>query len=277
MIRYICLIILFVVLFTDSGFTQAWKTGYNSLFIYPYSTKIAIGTYSPRGRLDLGRGGLNNNLRIGDYLDIGETDYWNVVYFGINAVLNSSSISGAYNRFKPTYALGQGLVMAQSGGGQGNLDIYGINWAGNATERNYPQDFNHIIRFNYNGKVGIGTTVPTHELTVNGTIKAEEIIVGEVGADFVFEEDYKLITLEELEQFIKTKKRLPEIPPASEIQESGAKLGELQNKLLQKIEELTLYLIEVKKSIRQQKEQIDLLSEENRNLKNRISVLEKSR
>ena len=79
---------------------------------------VGIGTVNPRGSLDLGTGGLNKNLRLGDYLDIGETDYRNVVYFGINSILSSSSIAGAYNRFIPRYSPGQGLVMVQNFGRQ---------------------------------------------------------------------------------------------------------------------------------------------------------------
>ena len=67
--------------------------------------------------------------------------------------------------------------------------------------------------------------------------------------DHVFNQDYKLRSLPELEQFIKTNKHLPEIPPEKEIKENGFNLGEMQGKLLLKIEELTLYLIEQQKLI----------------------------
>src|SRR5262249_39344656 len=97
----------------------------------------------PRGRLDLGMGGLNKNLRLGDYLDIGETDCSNFFYLGINAALTTSSIPGASNKFSPAYAPGAGTVMAQNGGGNGDIDFHGIDWKGSTAEKVFPTDFTH--------------------------------------------------------------------------------------------------------------------------------------
>ena len=101
------------------------------------------------------------------------------------------------------------------------------------------------------GNVGIGTLIPTHTLTVNGNIGAEEIIVvpNIPYSDFVFEDDYELRSLEEVERYIEEHGHLPEIPSATEVEEDGLFLGVMQVKLLQKIEELTLYLIEQNKKI----------------------------
>jgi hypothetical protein len=100
----------------------------------------------------------------------------------------------------------------------------------------------------YRGKVGIGTVSPDTKLTVNGTTKTKEVIVSEnVGADFVFEEDYPLPTISEIEEHIKINKHLVGIPSAGEMIKNGVRVGELQMKLLQKIEELTLYIIELRK------------------------------
>ena len=99
-----------------------------------------------------------------------------------------------------------------------------------------------------NGNVGIGTTnTGDWRLAVNGNIRAKEIVVETGWSDFVFENDYKLPTLEEVEQHIKTKGHLKDIPNAKEVEENGIQLGEMNSKLLQKIEELTLYLIEENK------------------------------
>ena len=100
------------------------------------------------------------------------------------------------------------------------------------------------FRITSGGNVGIGTTNPDQKLTVAGVAKAREIIVEETaGADFVFEDDYDLPTLTNIEQFIRANKHLEGIPSAKEMIENGVKVGELQIKLLQKIEELTLYAI----------------------------------
>ncbi|WP_461639621.1 hypothetical protein [Labilibaculum euxinus] len=101
--------------------------------------------------------------------------------------------------------------------------------------------------FRRSGNVGIGTTSPTAKLEVNGTIKATEIKVEAQTADFVFEEDYELKSLEEVEQFVQTNKHLPDIPSAKEMKENGVGLAEMNKLLLQKVEELTLYVIELKK------------------------------
>ncbi len=241
---------------------------------FDYDGQIGVGTRYPRSRLDLGKGGINNSLRIGDYLDIGETSFENFVYFGINSIYSSSSIAGRYNRFRPHYARGQGLVLAQSSNGWGSLNIYGINWNGKEEEKNFPEDFTHVIHFSYDGRVGIGTENPTHSLTVNGDIRAEELVISSVGADFVFEDDYQLPPLEQVEAFIRENKHLPEIPPAEKMQKQGAGVGELQTKLLQKIEELTLYMIEMKKAQTRQARKLDELKEENTALKKRISALQ---
>ncbi len=103
----------------------------------------------------------------------------------------------------------------------------------------------NTISINNSGNVGIGTTTTgTHKLAVNGTIGAREIKVEATGwSDFVFEDDYELKDLVKVEAFIKENNHLPDVPSEKEVLENGIQLGEMDAKLLQKIEELTLYLI----------------------------------
>ncbi len=118
-------------------------------------------------------------------------------------------------------------------------------------------------------RVGIGTNDPKNKLSVNGTIWATEIKVSLTdGADWVFEDDYELRTLESVEQFIKQNKHLPEIPSAEEFRENDLNVAEMDNKLLQKIEELTLYLIEQNKQNQAQEARIKELENELKALKN---------
>ncbi|MEP5340001.1 MAG: hypothetical protein ABJL44_07355 [Algibacter sp.] len=130
------------------------------------------------------------------------------------------------------------------------------------------------------GNVGIGTITPDSKLTVAGKIHAREVKVTiDAGADFVFNDNYKLPPLQEVSQFIKEHKHLPEIASEKEMQENGLHLAEMNIKLLQKIEELTLYTIEQQKEIKSQSSKIDKLEKENKELQSfskRISDIEKS-
>ncbi len=112
-----------------------------------------------------------------------------------------------------------------------------------------------------NGKVGIGTRSPDQRLTVKGKIHSEEIIVdlSVPAPDYVFAEEYNLPTLLEVESYIKKNKHLSEIPSAKEIEENGIILGEMNMSLLKKVEELTLYVIELEKSKNSQSKVIDQL------------------
>lgn len=98
------------------------------------------------------------------------------------------------------------------------------------------------------GKVGIGTTNPQSELAVAGTITAKKMKVTITGwPDYVFAQDYKLPSIAELDEYIKHHKHLPDIPSAEEVIKEGIDVGEMNKKLLQKIEELTLHIIDLNK------------------------------
>lgn len=102
----------------------------------------------------------------------------------------------------------------------------------------------------FGGNVGIGTmNSSSWKLAVNGKIRAKEIKVETGWSDFVFYDSYKLPTLTEVENHIKEKGHLKDIPSAKEVEINGIFLGDMDSKLLQKIEELTLYTIQQQKEI----------------------------
>lgn len=110
------------------------------------------------------------------------------------------------------------------------------------------------------GWVGIGgVSYPQNALEVNGTIRAKEIKVETGWADFVFAPDYNLPSLREVESHIKEHRHLPGIPTEAEVKKNGANLGEMNVKLLQKVEELTLYMIQQNKEIESLKSEVQQL------------------
>ena len=130
-----------------------------------------------------------------------------------------------------------------------------------------------------NGNVLIGQTTqvnPAYKLDVYGKARANEIVVNTSGADFVFDKEYSLRKLSDLKVYIDAHKHLPEIPSAKEMQANGMSIGEINTKLLQKVEELTLYLVEKDKEVKElqqvtqrqqktnqsQQEQIDQLKQQ---------------
>jgi hypothetical protein len=104
---------------------------------------------------------------------------------------------------------------------------------------------------------------------VAGTIGAEEVLVTSTGADYVFEPGYRLRPLSEVAGYIQANHHLPDIPSADEVKQKGMGVGEMQAKLLAKVEELTLHMI-------QAEERNNRLEEQNQELRDRLARLEKS-
>ena len=143
------------------------------------------------------------------------------------------------------------------------------------------------LNVNQNGNVGIGTTIPTEKLEVDGNIKASgNIEATDVNADsvtlnigsfpdYVFEKDYPLMPLNEVEQYIKANKHLPGFPSEAEVVKNGANLGQINNLLVEKVEELTLHTIAQEKLLNTQEKQINMLLEELNTLKAEVKTLKK--
>lgn len=117
-----------------------------------------------------------------------------------------------------------------------------------------------------NSHVGIGTSnftdgADVYRLSVKGKIRAEEIKVYNTWADYVFEKDYELKPLSEVEKFINENKHLPNVPSAKDVTEKGLELGNMSKIQQEKIEELTLYLIQQNKEIQELKAQMKNLTE----------------
>ena len=202
-----------------------WESGYDNMTIN--NGNVGIGTTSPNEKLEV-----VGKIRT-DYLRIDSE--------------NPSSVEG-----------GEIMLDGANGFNDWRIDNYQGKFRLHHSGTNQ-------FTVHSNGQVGIGTgnsTLGTHKLAVEGSIGAREIKVEASGwSDFVFEENYDLRTLKEVEQHINENGHLPEIPNEAEVTENGINLGEMDAKLLQKIEELTLYLIE-------QNKKIEALEQEVQELKN---------
>jgi hypothetical protein len=126
----------------------------------------------------------------------------------------------------------------------------------------------------FTGNVGIGTNnTGACKLAVEGKIGASEIKVTLTRPfpDFVFDKTYKLIPLEELEKYLNENGHLPNIPSAKQVEQNiGIELGDMSVKLLEKVEELTLYLIELDKAS-------DKLKKENEKIREELKKLSKKK
>jgi hypothetical protein len=112
------------------------------------------------------------------------------------------------------------------------------------------------------GNIGIGTgsspIAATDKLAVNGLIHTKEVKVDLVGwPDYVFEKEYNLPTLQEVEKYIATNGHLANVPSAKDVEINGLLLGDMNKKLLQKVEELTLYIIAQNKTNEKQSQEIE--------------------
>lgn len=154
------------------------------------------------------------------------------------------------------------IVAGFNGGAWGNEYLsFNVGYNGSANDGALPTL--EKMRITGAGKVGIGTTNPDELLSVNGTIHSKEVKVNLTGLpDYVFKPTYRLPSLAEVKSYIDKNQHLPEVPSATEVEENGLNLGEMNKLLLKKVEELTLYLIEENKAKQAQQKEIDLLKQQ---------------
>ena len=240
-----------------------WQSGYAGMKMFTGGSSrlsisrlgnVGIGTDNPAYKLDI-EGDLRSRRMIlsSGVLTLKETDVFsydnkNVPHYGLQWGSDSWDKEG-HTLWQSGYA---GMKMFT--GGQSRFVIHRL------------------------GNVGIGTDNPTQKLDIVGNVKANGAFINGIvyaneikvestkWADFVFDKEYKLRSLEEVKSHIEEYKHLPDIPSEAEVKENGVSLGEMQAKLLQKIEELTLYVIELKEENQQ-------IKKENQEIKQKLQNL----
>lgn len=223
---------------STSGIGLSFKTnGTTRMYVHPTTGFIGIGTTSP-------------------------TDF---VHFGVNALIQAdkrlkfgtdNSASGSLQIFNSVGAYGTyfdfdgNLFFRRSDHSGGNLGaIMGLQNDGTVTIGVWEKYDNTV------------TNTQGARLMVNGGILCEKVkVIADVpNSDFVFEPTYKLMSLGDLRTFVLNNKHLPEIPSAQEFQDNGYSLGQMDDLLLRKVEELTLYILQLEEKIKAQQAQIDEL------------------
>lgn len=219
---------------------------------------IGIGTSNPQEKLQV-KGKIYLNSGLDD-----DGIYW------ARHNMTMGTIPGSYNH---------NVFMLKPGGSSSGwiysrLDMYTAN--SQTSHENKVRIHTAGNSFFNGGNVGIGTTIPDSKLTVKGNIHAEEVKVdlSVPGPDYVFKEDYDLKSLEEVQNHIQEHGHLPNIPSAKEMEENGIQLGAMNMKLLEKIEELTLYTLEQEEKLQDCKVQLAIERRVNKEQEGRLSKLE---
>jgi len=201
-----------------------------------YEGKIGIGISNPVGRFQIGSGDNASETTHG-YLMMGPVN-------GANLVLDNNEIL-ARNNGNSSH-----LYLQNSGG-----NVYIGDAANFNSAHRLGVDGNTVVTGNL--RVGTTATPSGYRLAVDGKVICTELMVRLVSnwPDYVFSNHYKLRSIQDLENFINKNNHLPGIPSANEIESTGLSVGEMQKLQMEKIEELTLYIIELKKEIDKLKSQ----------------------
>ena len=206
---------------------------------------VGIGTTSPTAKLDvMGTATFSGITTINNQIKANFTSAVGLLFTNETA---SQGVGTQSNTFR--------LVADSDGDGSGNIS-HEIGGVGNVITQlkadSYTVNVNTFIDANLESKKVKVTATP-------GSVP-----------DYVFEATYKLKTLNELERYVQANKHLPNIPTAKEIETNGQNLGAMQLKLLEKVEELTLHLIEINKNQEKLIKEVTHLKEENKELKGKI-------
>jgi trimeric autotransporter adhesin len=279
---------------TSGGFNSAFgsgaaylnTTGANNVFMgvnAGFNNTTGSGNTFLGYGADAASGALSNATAIGLNANVSAS---NTVVLGNGATtITGTGLAGSGLRF-PNLTSG-GSVTSVPGGrvlsvdGAGNVVLVQLSTTPGATlsvgqpvSDNWKEADGYLYNNSTNGVVIKGTGLDGNSLIVKGGVLSKEVNVKVEGSeswpDYVFQPSYKRMSLDEVEKFISVNKHLPNVPSAAEMAITGNNLGKTDVKLLEKVEELTLYLLEMKKTN-------DAQSAELQSLKNQMNKLKKNR
>ncbi|PRY48097.1 hypothetical protein B0I27_11631 [Arcticibacter pallidicorallinus] len=229
---------------------------------------LGIGVFEPSEKIEIVNGflksgnasfGFNQETNSGpaNYMTLG-TDNHSSILLGSNLYISSNSHTQLKISKTHSSMSGAGiLIPGNSQSYQGSIIFHTAVPASVEAGTVYS---NPQVIINNLGNMGLGTMDPQEKLSVNGKIRAKEIKVEmDNWPDYVFSPEYVLPTLTDIKGFIQQNKHLPGIPSADEVADNGIDVGEMNARLLKKIEELTLYLINQNDRLDKQQKEIDLL------------------
>jgi hypothetical protein len=226
--------------------------GVNRLYIPVATGYVGIGTSTPTAALSVVNPGSTGGLSVNTWAAF-QGNLCGIATLGANLYLNPNTDCTTWKWENTHPSLGGSAIQFNA-----YADVNAILFVrgSGATTANATATVTESMRITSSGNVGIGTTSPQHLLQVAGTIGAEQVIVSATGADYVFDPAYHLAPLREVAAYVDANHHLPGIPAAEEMKREGVSLGDMQTKLLAKVEELTLHMIELEKQNLELKERL---------------------
>jgi hypothetical protein len=209
---------------------------------------------------------------------------------GVNPGLTTLDVYGTFHVgsnsqvVAPSISSGGIYIAANRSSGQGEVNIYNVyNGASTSfifSQKTGTSTYTDIMSFFANGNVGIGTSnAGTARLAVEGTIETRKVVVTQTNPfpDYVFHPSYQLPRLDSVAGFIAANHHLPGMPSADSVARVGLDLGNNQVILVRKVEELTLYIIEQDKQLKQKDHQLEALDQRLKQLEDRLALLGKGK